>query len=81
MATGRRRRVFRMRAKTTSMLHSPLPKKAFRPGKQRRYVPFQDHAQAADMLRERFDHVSKVMTQEQGKVYVESRAEVSPAPI
>src|ERR1044071_4620797 len=31
---------------------------------------------AADLLRERFDHVSKVMTQEQGKVYVESRAEV-----
>jgi len=31
---------------------------------------------AADLLRERFDHVSKVQTQEQGKVYVESRAEV-----
>ncbi|MGA8800942.1 MAG: aldehyde dehydrogenase family protein, partial [Pseudolabrys sp.] len=31
---------------------------------------------AADLLRERFDHVSKVMTQEQGKVYVESRVEV-----
>src|SRR6476660_1231065 len=31
---------------------------------------------AADLLRERFDHVAKVMTQEQGKVYVESRAEV-----
>src|SRR5882672_11364831 len=31
---------------------------------------------AADLLRERFDHVSKVMTQEQGKVYVEARAEV-----
>ncbi|MGC1774616.1 MAG: aldehyde dehydrogenase family protein, partial [Pseudolabrys sp.] len=31
---------------------------------------------AADLLRERFDHVSKVMTQEQGKVYVESRAEI-----
>ena len=31
---------------------------------------------AADLLRERHDHVSKVMTQEQGKVYVESRAEV-----
>src|SRR6188474_1388465 len=31
---------------------------------------------AADLLRERYDHVSKVMTQEQGKVYVESRAEV-----
>ena len=31
---------------------------------------------AADLLRERYDHVSKVQTQEQGKVYVESRAEV-----
>jgi len=31
---------------------------------------------AADLLRERFDRVSKVQTQEQGKVYVESRAEV-----
>jgi succinate-semialdehyde dehydrogenase/glutarate-semialdehyde dehydrogenase len=31
---------------------------------------------AADLLRERADHVSKVQTQEQGKVYVESRAEV-----
>ncbi|HVZ50642.1 MAG TPA: aldehyde dehydrogenase family protein, partial [Pseudolabrys sp.] len=31
---------------------------------------------AADLLRERYDHVSKVMTQEQGKVYPESRAEV-----
>src|SRR4030095_3902879 len=31
---------------------------------------------AADLLRERHDHVSKVMTQEQGKVYVEARAEV-----
>ncbi len=31
---------------------------------------------AADLLRERYDHVSKVMTQEQGKPYVESRAEV-----
>ena len=31
---------------------------------------------AADLLRERFDHVSKVQTQEQGKVYVELRAEV-----
>ncbi len=31
---------------------------------------------AADLVRERFDHISKVMTQEQGKVYVESRAEV-----
>ena len=31
---------------------------------------------AADLLRERFDHVSKVMTQEQGKVCVESRVEV-----
>jgi succinate-semialdehyde dehydrogenase/glutarate-semialdehyde dehydrogenase len=31
---------------------------------------------AADLLRERADHVSKVQTQEQGKVYVESRGEV-----
>jgi succinate-semialdehyde dehydrogenase/glutarate-semialdehyde dehydrogenase len=31
---------------------------------------------AADLLRERYDHVSKVQTQEQGKVYGESRAEV-----
>jgi succinate-semialdehyde dehydrogenase/glutarate-semialdehyde dehydrogenase len=31
---------------------------------------------AADLLRERHDHVSKVLTQEQGKVYVEARAEV-----
>src|SRR5262245_19489984 len=31
---------------------------------------------AADLLRERHDHVSKVMTQEQGKVYVEARAEI-----
>src|SRR5471030_3096198 len=31
---------------------------------------------AADLLRQRYDHVSKVQTQEQGKAYVESRAEV-----
>jgi succinate-semialdehyde dehydrogenase/glutarate-semialdehyde dehydrogenase len=31
---------------------------------------------AADLLRERHDHVAKVQTQEQGKVYIESRAEV-----
>jgi succinate-semialdehyde dehydrogenase/glutarate-semialdehyde dehydrogenase len=31
---------------------------------------------AADLLRERHDHVSRVQTQEQGKVYAESRAEV-----
>jgi succinate-semialdehyde dehydrogenase/glutarate-semialdehyde dehydrogenase len=31
---------------------------------------------AADLLRERHDHVSKVQTQEQGKPYVESRGEV-----
>jgi succinate-semialdehyde dehydrogenase / glutarate-semialdehyde dehydrogenase len=31
---------------------------------------------AADLLRERYDHIAKVQTQEQGKVYVESRAEV-----
>ncbi|MGB6348915.1 MAG: NAD-dependent succinate-semialdehyde dehydrogenase [Pseudolabrys sp.] len=31
---------------------------------------------AADLLRERHEHVSKVMTQEQGKVYPESRMEV-----
>src|SRR5216683_6888926 len=31
---------------------------------------------AADLVRERHEHVSKVMTQEQGKVYPESRAEV-----
>jgi succinate-semialdehyde dehydrogenase/glutarate-semialdehyde dehydrogenase len=31
---------------------------------------------AADLLRERHDHVSKVMVQEQGKVYPEARAEV-----
>jgi succinate-semialdehyde dehydrogenase/glutarate-semialdehyde dehydrogenase len=31
---------------------------------------------AADLLRERADHVSKVQTQEQGKPYVESRGEV-----
>jgi succinate-semialdehyde dehydrogenase/glutarate-semialdehyde dehydrogenase len=31
---------------------------------------------AAELLRERYDHVSKVQTQEQGKVYGESRAEV-----
>jgi len=31
---------------------------------------------AADLLRERHDHVAKVQTQEQGKVYAESRAEV-----
>jgi succinate-semialdehyde dehydrogenase/glutarate-semialdehyde dehydrogenase len=31
---------------------------------------------AADLLRERHDHVAKVQTQEQGKAYVESRAEV-----
>jgi succinate-semialdehyde dehydrogenase/glutarate-semialdehyde dehydrogenase len=28
---------------------------------------------AANMLRERADHVARVMTQEQGKVYVEAR--------
>jgi succinate-semialdehyde dehydrogenase/glutarate-semialdehyde dehydrogenase len=31
---------------------------------------------AADLMRERHDHMSKVMVQEQGKVYVEARAEV-----
>jgi succinate-semialdehyde dehydrogenase/glutarate-semialdehyde dehydrogenase len=31
---------------------------------------------AADLVRERHDHIAKVMTQEQGKVYPESRAEV-----
>ncbi len=31
---------------------------------------------AADLLRERHEHVSKVMTQEQGKVFPEARAEV-----
>jgi succinate-semialdehyde dehydrogenase/glutarate-semialdehyde dehydrogenase len=31
---------------------------------------------AADLLRERHDHIAKVQTQEQGKAYVESRAEV-----
>ncbi len=31
---------------------------------------------AADLLRERAEHVSKVQTQEQGKAFVESRAEV-----
>jgi succinate-semialdehyde dehydrogenase/glutarate-semialdehyde dehydrogenase len=31
---------------------------------------------AADLVRERHDHISKVQTQEQGKVYAESRAEV-----
>jgi len=31
---------------------------------------------AADLVRERHEHISKVMTQEQGKVYPESRAEV-----
>jgi succinate-semialdehyde dehydrogenase / glutarate-semialdehyde dehydrogenase len=31
---------------------------------------------AADLVRERYDHISKVQTQEQGKVYPESRAEV-----
>ena len=31
---------------------------------------------AADLLRERHEHVSKVMTQEQGKVFAEARAEV-----
>src|SRR5665213_1219405 len=31
---------------------------------------------AADLLRERHDHVAKVQTQEQGKAYVESRGEV-----
>jgi succinate-semialdehyde dehydrogenase/glutarate-semialdehyde dehydrogenase len=31
---------------------------------------------AADLVRERYDHISKVQTQEQGKSYAESRAEV-----
>ena len=31
---------------------------------------------AADLLRERHDHISKMQTQEQGKVFAESRAEV-----
>jgi succinate-semialdehyde dehydrogenase/glutarate-semialdehyde dehydrogenase len=31
---------------------------------------------AADLVRERYDHISKVMTMEQGKPYPESRAEV-----
>jgi succinate-semialdehyde dehydrogenase/glutarate-semialdehyde dehydrogenase len=31
---------------------------------------------AADLMRERHDHISRVLVQEQGKVYVEARAEV-----
>lgn len=31
---------------------------------------------AADLVRERYDHIAKVMTQEEGKPYPESRAEV-----
>ena len=31
---------------------------------------------AADLMRERYDNISKIMVQEQGKVYVEARAEV-----
>src|SRR5512143_3127687 len=31
---------------------------------------------AADLVRERFDHISHVQTQEQGKPYPESRAQV-----
>ncbi|HWC91553.1 MAG TPA: NAD-dependent succinate-semialdehyde dehydrogenase, partial [Pseudolabrys sp.] len=31
---------------------------------------------AADLLRERHDHISKMQTQEQGKVFAESRAEI-----
>jgi succinate-semialdehyde dehydrogenase/glutarate-semialdehyde dehydrogenase len=31
---------------------------------------------AADLMRERYDAISKIMVQEQGKVYVEARAEV-----
>src|SRR5579875_2202124 len=31
---------------------------------------------AADLLRERHEHISRVQTQEQGKIYAESRAEV-----
>jgi len=31
---------------------------------------------AADLMRERFDHIAKVMVQEQGKVYPEARVEV-----
>jgi succinate-semialdehyde dehydrogenase/glutarate-semialdehyde dehydrogenase len=31
---------------------------------------------AADLMRERHDHISKVLVQEQGKVYAEARAEV-----
>ncbi len=31
---------------------------------------------AADLMRERHDHITKVLVQEQGKVYVEARAEV-----
>src|SRR5438046_3946027 len=31
---------------------------------------------AADLMRERHDNISKIMVQEQGKVYVEARAEV-----
>src|SRR3954463_8825468 len=30
---------------------------------------------AADLMRERYDHMSKVMVQEQGKTYGEARAE------
>jgi succinate-semialdehyde dehydrogenase/glutarate-semialdehyde dehydrogenase len=31
---------------------------------------------AADLVRERYDHIAKVMTQEQGKIYPEARMEV-----
>src|SRR5476651_1636823 len=31
---------------------------------------------AADLMRERYDNISKIMVQEQGKVYIEARAEV-----
>jgi succinate-semialdehyde dehydrogenase/glutarate-semialdehyde dehydrogenase len=33
-------------------------------------------SKAADLVRERYDHIAKVMTQEEGKPYPESRAEV-----
>ena len=35
---------------------------------------------AADLMRERYDAISKIMVLEQGKVYPESRGEVLPLP-
>ena len=76
-ATGKALASCRTPARPISMPRSPPPHKGFAVWKATSaYDRSKIMRKAADLLRERYDHVSKVQTQEQGKVYGESRAEV-----